>query len=150
MIYGNVEVNTNTLLESIDPDDMINYLYDEKKISHQVVKKYFKIKDIDFRPSKSYWTRLDLDDLGIIDDDILDNMSEDDIYEYLKNQNYIFPSNVKTEDWDDEFDPRTCEHNEFVDYIEELMKKRYGHLSQYKDLKEKLCEIIDSYGYNHT
>ena len=83
MIYGNVEVNTNTLLESIDPDDMINYLYDEKKISHQVVKKYFKIKDIDFRPSKSYWTRLDLDDLGIIDDDILDNMSEDDIYEYL-------------------------------------------------------------------
>ena len=149
MSWYNVEPHTEDLLDAIDTDDMINYLYDKKKISHQVIKKYFNIKDIDERPSISYWTRLNLEDLGISEDDVLADMYEDDIYQYLKDSNYIFPNDVKTEDWDDEFDPRTCEHNEFVDYIEELVKKRYGNISQYKELKEKLCEIIDSYGYNH-
>ena len=37
------------------------YLYNNKLISHQVVKKYFDIKDICELPDMSYWTNIDLE-----------------------------------------------------------------------------------------
>jgi len=155
MNWYNVETHTEDLLDAIDIDDIINYLYDNKKISHQVVKKHFGIKDIDERPSMSYWTRLDLDDLGVSEDDVLENMDEDDICQYLKDNNYVFPNDCvfdKDVDpffYDEDDNPKICENNIFVDYLEDLIQKRYGKVFSYQELKDKICEVIDNYGYNH-
>lgn len=155
MSWYNVDPHTEDLLDAIDTDDMINYLYDKKKISHQVVKKYFGIKDIDERPNMSYWTRLDLETLGISEDDVLQDMSEDEICQYLKDCNYKFPNDcVFDKDVDpffleDDDSPENCENNVLVDYIEHLIQLRYGKQYTYQELKDKICELIDSYGYNH-
>lgn len=149
-----VDAHTKDLLDALDKDDIINYLYDEKILSHQVVKKYFKIDDIDFRPNISYWTRVRIEDLGIDEEDILETMSDDEICNYLKDNNYIFPNdcifeaNVDTFFEEDE-NPIECEDNVFVNYIENLIHKKYGRTFSYKELKDKICELIDNYGYNH-
>ena len=89
-VLNNLEPHTKDLLDAISDDDIMIYMYENKLISHQAVKKYFKIKDICELPDMSYWTKIDLeDDLGISDDDILDEMWDDDIYQYLEDHGFV-------------------------------------------------------------
>ena len=141
-VLNNLEPHTQDLLDAIDDDDIMIYLYKNKLISHQVVKKYFNIKDICELPDMSYWTKIDLeDDLGISDDDILNEMWDDDIYQYLEDHGYDFPEPEEPEDpelwWD---------NADFIETVKSAFNRRFGKTWTKEDLKKQINEAIDWFG----
>lgn len=139
-MWSDIELKTEDLLDQVDKDDLINYLYEKKLISHQVVKKYFGIKDICEKPDISYWTRFDLEDLGISEEDILFYMSDDDIYDYLCDSGYDFPVPEETED-----EYISSDNFQFVSNLRTLLNNRFGKTWTKEELKKQFNDAIDFY-----
>lgn len=141
-VLNNLEPHTQDLLDAISDDDIMIYMYNNKLISHQAVKKYFNIKDICELPDMSYWTKIDLeDDLGLSDEDILDEMLDDDIYQYLEDNGYDFPE-------PEEPDPEEVPYFDnfwFINDIKLRFNKRFGRTFSRKELKEQINDAIDWY-----
>ena len=143
-VLGDLDVHTKDLLDTIDKDDLMIYLYNNKLISHQVIKKYFDIKDICELPDMSYWTNIDLEsDLGISDEDILDKMYDDDLYEYLERNGYDFP--VPDDDEEEDSEPwwdNCC----FIETVKSSFNRRFGKTWTKEELKKQINEAIDWFG----
>ena len=89
-VLDNLEPHTKYLLDAISDDDIMIYMYNNKLISHQAVKKYFGIKDICELPDMSYWTKIDLEDDRIVTVKEAEELVND------LDMNYFIESSAKT------------------------------------------------------
>lgn len=140
MYIGKLNVDTEQLLDQIDSDDLIMYLYKKKIISYQAVKKALNIKSISEAPSLSYFTDIDFDDLNFDTEDFLRSMSDDDIYDYLLSIGYDFPEPEFPEDPEPWWD-----NNHFIEVIKSAFNRRYGKTWSREELKKQINEAIDWY-----
>lgn len=138
-------VNVEDLLDQIDNDDIMRYVYKQKCISPQVMKKYFDCDKIENIPDgKDLGCEyIDFNKLGLDEYDILDNMWDDDIYDYLDRQGYDFPQ----DDVDPEAaygqEPPGWSHYDTINAIKEVLNRRFGKTWSKKELKKQFNEVVD-------
>lgn len=138
-------VNVEDLLDQIDNDDIMRYVYKQKCISPQVMKKYFDCDKIENIPDgKDLGCEyIDFDKLGLDEYDILDNMGDDDIYDYLDRKGYDFPQ----DDVDPEAaygqEPPDWSHYDTINAIKEVLNRRFGKTWSKKELKKQFNEVVD-------
>ena len=141
MYMGNVWVNTEDLLDQVDTDDLVRYLYNKKILSHQAVKKALEIDSISEAPSLSIDTEIDFDKLNLDTEDFLQAMWDDDIYQYLEDHGYDFPEPEEPEDpepwWDN-----WC----FIETVKSTFNRRFGKTWTKEELKKQINDAIDWFG----
>jgi len=143
MYMGPVWVDTDALLDQVDTDDLVRYLYNKKILSHQAVKKALGIEHISEAPSLSIDTQIDFDKLNLDTEDFLQAMFDDDIYEYLEDHGYDFPEPEEDEEYTDEL---YFDNTYFIDEIKSMFNQRFGKTWTKEELKKQISEAIDWFG----
>lgn len=141
MYMGPVWVDTDALLDQVDTDDLVRYLYNKKILSHQAVKKALDIDSISEAPSLSIDTQIDFDKLNLDTEDFLQAMFDDDIYDYLDSHGYDFPEPEEPEDPEPWWD-----NADFIETVKSAFNRRFGKTWTKEELKKQINDAIDWFG----
>lgn len=140
-------VDIESLLDQVETDDIMRYLYKKKHISHQVIKKYFdcdKIEDIPDGKDLGC-DYIDFNKLGLDEYDILDNMWDEDIYDYLDRNGYQFPQDEVEPDAAYGQEPEYWTHFDVIDAIKGVLNRRFGKTWTKEELKKQFNDVVDWY-----
>jgi len=140
-------VDIESLLDQVEKDDIMRYMYKNKCISAQVIKKYFDCDKIENIPEgkdlgSDY---IDFNKLGLDEYDILDNMYDDDIYDYLDRNGYNFPQPDEEPEAAYGQEPEYWTHWDVIDAIKGVLNRRFGKTWTQEQLIEQFKDAVKWY-----
>lgn len=137
MLDIDVKVYTEDILDSIDSDDIIRYCYEKKLITKKQALKVIGDE------SKLTLSRFAAScNIQVDPEKILEDINDDELYDWLKEDGYEFPSEEDNKPYCEYIDNR-----EWLVAIKNHFSKMFTRVYTKEDFKKEICKAIDDYLY---
>lgn len=135
MLDVDIREKCNDLLESVGNEEIARFCYENDMMTKEQALKIVGTEE-NLKKHRTYcYVLVDIDD-------VLNEIDDDELYEWLNDGGYDFPKDEK-----DEKEPQdyNIDKEEWLKAIKNTFSKMFTRVYTKEDFKREICDAIDSY-----